>query len=308
MQLLQPDRGTVDIRTKGKEDSTPGSQGFADLTQVGIVLVAPPGARISFDFQDVHCEPPWHEELMGKMQRFRGSVYLQDGAIEQRQLSRDGRHRVAIDANSWHLLALDSSGNVCGCVRYYSHESDACFQELWVRHSALANSKVWGGAFRTAVEAELRQARRRNVSYVEVGGWAIAPERRCTIEAARTALATYSLAGILGGCIGITTATVRHSSSSLLRRIGGSSLRTEAGDLPPYYDPQYTCEMEVLRFDSEAPAPKYFSLVDRLRSDILDVPVICRSKPRQPWPSYTPYRTHLPVPSFSTGLYAVQSA
>lgn len=247
----------------------------------------------------------WHEELMGRMQRFRGSVYLQDGAIGPRQLSRDGHHRVGIDANSWHLLALDGSGSICGCVRYYSHESDACFQELWVRHAALANSEVWGGPFRKAVEAELQRARRRNVSYVEVGGWAISSERRCTIEAARTALATYSLARVLGGCIGITTATVRHSSSSLLRRIGGSSLRTEAGELPPYYDPQYACDMEVLRFDSESPAPKYFTLVDRLRADILDVPVICRTRP--PW-FYAPYQNLRPAVRLSTGLYAVQSA
>ena len=245
---------------------------------------------------------------MGRMQQFRGSVYLQDGAIGRSQLSRDGRHRVAIDPHSWHLLALDGTGNICGCVRYYSHESGTRFQELWVRHSALATSKTWGGAFRRAVEAELQQARRRNVSYVEVGGWAISSERRCTTEAARTALATYSLARVLGGCIGITTATVRHSSSSLLRRIGGSSLRTDAGELPPYYDPQYTCEMEVLRFDSESPAAKYYSLVDRLRSDILNVPVVCRSNPRSPWPYHSYPNRRPPVAQFSPGLYAAQRA
>lgn len=305
MQLLQPDAGTVQDNV-AEDDTILHSHGHADVRQVRLILVAPPDARVSVDFQYVHCEPAWHEELMGSMQRFRGTVYLQDGAIERRQLSTDRRHRVAIDANSWHLLALDGSGNICGCVRYYSHESDACFQDLWVRHSALANSRVWGGAFRKAVEAELQQARHRNVSYVEVGGWAISPERRCTIEAARTALATYSLARILGGCIGITTATVRHSSSSLLRRIGGSSLPTEAGELPPYYDPQYTCEMEVLRFDSASPAPKYSTLIDRLRCDILDVPVICRTRPRPLW-SYASNRNH-PAARFSTGLYAAQSA
>jgi len=276
--------------------------------QVRLLLVAPPSARVSLDFHEVHCEPARHDELIAEMQRFRGSIYLQDGAVERHQLSVDGRHRVAIDANSWHLLALDGCGNICGCVRYYSHDSDACFQELWVRRSALANSREWGGAFRKAVEAELQQARRRKVSYVEVGGWAISPERRCTTEAARTALATYSLARVLGGCIGITTATVRHSSSTLLRRIGGNPLRTEAGELPPYYDPQYACEMEVLRFDSAAPAAKYFTLVDRLRSDILDVPVVCRTRTRPLSRSYAAYRNYRSATRFSVGRYAGQIA
>ena len=307
MQLLQPDTGTLQSDLAGY-GGIEHPHGPADGRQVRLVLMAPPDARISPDFQDVQCKPSWHDELMGRMQQFRGSVYLEDGAVERRQLSRDGRHRVAIDADSWHLLALDGTGNMCGCVRYYSHASGTRFQELWVRHSALATSKIWGGAFRQAVDAELQQARQRNVSYVEVGGWAISSERRCTTEAARTALATYSLARILGGCIGITTATVRHSSSSLLRRLGGSSLRTEAGELPPYYDPQYTCEMEVLRFDSESPAAKYFTLVDRLRSDILSVPVVCRTSPRAPWSYHCYPNRRPPAAQFSTGLYAAQRA
>src|SRR5262249_46160257 len=153
------------------------------------------------------------------------------------------RHHLSIDRDSWHLLAMDNAGAVCGCVRYRAHESTTCFQELGVRHSALAHNPTLGVRLRDAVEAELREARRREVSYVEVGGWAIAPEFRCTSESVRTALATYSLAQVLGGSIGITTATVRHCSSSILRRIGGRPLEDASGEIPPYYDPQYGCEM-----------------------------------------------------------------
>jgi hypothetical protein len=98
------------------------------------------------------------------------------------------------------------------------------------------------------------------------------------------ALATYSLAQVLGGCIGITTATTRHSSSSILRRLGGSSLESGGDELPSYYDPQFQCQMEVLGFDSDRPAPKYGGLVDRLRSEIRAAPVICAGVPRLPWP------------------------
>ena len=251
----------------------------SDESHIRLLLLAPPEAEVPPEFHTVDYNPTRHEDLLAEMQRLRGSVYLEDGAIEPRQLLRDRRHRVAIDEDCWHLLSLDASGAVCGCVRYYSHVNEVCFRELWVRHSAIANSPELGRTFRTAVEAELRQARERNVSYVEVGGWAISPERRCSLEALRTALATYSLAQVLGGCLGITTATVRHHSSSILRRIGGASLRTEEGDLPPYYDPQYRCEMEVLRFDSRCPAPKYSAVVDRLRSEVLNVQVVSQKRP-----------------------------
>lgn len=255
----------------------------AKSSQVRLLLLAPPHARIPQDFDEVYCARARHEELLAGMQRMRGRVYLQDGAIDQRQLSSDGRHRLDIDWESWHLLALDNSGAVCGCVRYRSHDSTACFQELWVRHSALANSSTWGGRFRAAVEADLQAAYSHDISYVEVGGWAIAPEYRCTTEAVRTALATYSLAQVLGGCIGITTATTRHCSSSILRRIGGSSLHSNSYEIPPYFDPQYNCEMEVLRFDSARPAQKYATAVERLRSDLVETPVICETPRRLRW-------------------------
>jgi hypothetical protein len=155
---------------------------------------------------------------------------------------------------------------------------------------------VWGSQFRSAVESELRTARFKDLSYVEVGGWAISAHRRCTSEALRTALATYSLAQLLGGCLGITTATIRHASSSILRRIGGSSLRTEMGELPSYYDPQYGCEMEVLRFDSECPASKYVSQVDRLQTAVLSAPLVCETTRSRSWSISFANRSLPPAP------------
>jgi hypothetical protein len=242
-------------------------------------LVAPPNARLPGVFHNVWRDTTGRDLFLAAMQRLRGRLYLDDGAIEPWQLSSDGRHSMAIDGDSWHLLVQNSAGAVCGCVRYYAHDSQAHFTELAVRQSAIATCPVWGREFRAAVETDLQRARNGNLSYVEVGGWAIAPERRCTAEALRTALATYSLARILGGCIGITTASVRHHSSSILRRMGGGSLGLEGAAIPPYYDPQYGCDMEVLRFDSACPAPRYSGLVDKLSAEMSDVPVICQSLP-----------------------------
>jgi hypothetical protein len=256
----------------------------ADTSESRLVLLAPRSATVPSAFLNLQFDAVRHEQLLAGMQRLRGSVYLQDAAIGRQELSADGRHVIGIDWDSWHLLAVDRSGAVCGSVRYRAHGRTAGFQDLWVRHSALADDPDWGSRFRCAVESEQHQARSRNVSYVEVGGWAVAPARRCTTDPLRIALATFGLAQILGGCIGITTATVKHSSSSILRRIGGTSLEFTGQALPPYYDPRFKCDMEVLRFDSACPAPKCLHLVDRFRAEILESPVICARMLQLPRP------------------------
>jgi hypothetical protein len=144
------------------------------------------------------------------------------------------------------------------------------------------------------VESEIELARHRGIAFVEVGGWALVPEWRRSMEALRIALATYSLARTLGGCIGIATATHRHGSSSILRRMGGRPLKAGGIDLPSYYDPRYGCDIEALRFDSSDPNPRFerwiAELSDYLRSEVMvygEVPSCfpCRS----PTPSVVPF-------------------
>ena len=45
-------------------------------------------------------------------------------------------------------------------------------------------------------------------------------------------------------------------------------------ELPNYFDPQYGCEMAVLRFDTECYAAKYHSAVTELRNELRHTPVI----------------------------------
>ena len=87
------------------------------------------------------------------------------------------------------------------------------------------------------------------------------------------ALAGYSLGRICGGCLGITTATVRHCSSSILRRLGGAPLAA-GGRVPRYFDPRYDCEMEILRFDSRYPGQEVPGLIRMLQEKMRDIHVI----------------------------------
>jgi hypothetical protein len=90
----------------------------------------------------------------------------------------------------------------------------------------------------------------------------------------RIALGMFSVARLMGGCIGVTTATERHCSSSILRRIGGSSLNTKGVEIPRYFDPRYDCQMEILRFDSSRPNPRFERWIEELRRYLSAVPVL----------------------------------
>ena len=190
------------------------------------------------------------------MQRLRGAVYLRDGAIPSAQIA-DGRHRSAGDPESWHLLILDGDGHVCGCSRYREHPCHAGFKHMLVSKAALAQCPRWGAKVVSAVEQELALLRGSGLSCAEVGGWALSEEVRGTSEAVRMVLTTYGLGQALGGDVGIGTAAHRNSSPSILRKIGARPLQHDDAELPCYHDPQYRCEMEILRFYFWEANPRY---------------------------------------------------
>ncbi|MEP6713960.1 MAG: hypothetical protein ABJC09_00200 [Terriglobia bacterium] len=213
------------------------------------------------------------------MQRLRGRLYLEDGAITKEQLSRDGRHILPTDDQSWHLLTLGRAGEVLGCTRYLQHGTGTRFDDLCVSQSSLALSDAWGTITRAGVEDDLWLARRRGCSFVEVGGWAIAPEIRCTAECLRSVLVTYAWSRLIGGAIGLSTATERNGSASILRRLGGGSVQWAGTEIPPYYDAHYDCRMHMLRYDSRKPNPRYEDSIECIRRTLAAVPVICPERP-----------------------------
>jgi hypothetical protein len=250
------------------------------------ILLAPAGAAPRGTFRHVEGDPGWRQELMADMQRLRGRIYLYDGAINQDELTADGRHIQPIDEESWHLLVLSSNGRVLGCTRYLQHHASTPYSRLRVRTAALAHSEQWREGLRCAVEKELENARQSGFSYVEVGGWALDETLRGSTDALRSVLFTYAWSHVMGGCLGLSMATHRNGSAAILRRIGGRPLEWDGAELPPYYDPHYKCEMEVLRFDSRLPSKKYSHIIDIMKTEIPSVPVICGHKPAEVWHSF----------------------
>jgi hypothetical protein len=247
------------------------------------ILLSPPGTPPRGAFRHVDDDPDWRQELLSDMQRLRGRVYLRDGAISEEELTSDGRHVQSIDEESWHLLIVNPYNRVVGCTRYLQHPASTSFNRLRVRTAAIARSEQWSEPLRRAVESELADARRSRFSYVEVGGWALDESVRGSSDALRSVLFTFAWSQVIGGCLGLSTATHRNGSASILRRIGGRPLEWDGQALPAYYDSQYKCEMEVIRFDSRIPSAKYQGAIDEIRSQIPSMQVIGAGKPAPAW-------------------------
>jgi hypothetical protein len=216
------------------------------------------------------------------MQRFRGGIYQADGAITKSELTADGRHRMAVDDESWHVLSMDEQNRVVGCVRFVDESQKPGFHHLLVKQAAIARCPEYGSIFRHAIEDRMLSSRRQGLRFGEVGGWAIAEDHRWTLEPLRIILATYGLLELLGGCAGVATATFRHSSAVILRRIGLSAIASDGCEMPPYFDPGYGCQMQVLEFDSRRPAEKYRDWVRELAGVLRVAPIIGRERPMAP--------------------------
>jgi len=249
-----------------------------------IVLLAPSDGVVSDFFSNVQVDVASHDHLLHEIQRFRGAIYLQDGAIHSDQLTTDGRHVTVEDEKAWHMVLLNKQQRVDASAIYLEHRNTVEAESLRVRHCPLAHESEWRPRLWQAIKNELARARNENLDFVELGGWAVAPESRRTSGPLTMALAVYGFSRRHGGALGMTTATFRHCSAVILERLGGSRFEADGHTLPPYFDPRYNCMMEMLRFDSRSPNPKYVALIDQLRDKLSNVQVVTRPA----WSAFTP--------------------
>jgi hypothetical protein len=230
---------------------------------MGMVLLAPASYETG-PFRHV-VDGTSYDHLLANAQRLRGEIYVRDGAISSSLLTDDGRHMQQVDSESWHLLIVNEESTIKGCVRYCLHSNNFLFSDLEVSRSSVLVSKSMGPSVRRAVQRDIEQANLLGFSYIEVGGWAISEEFRCTTEVIRMVLMIFAFGQLNGGACGLSTVTTRHHSSSILRRLGGMPLVDLEEELPPYFDPEYGCEMELLTFNSTKPNPRYAGWIDDCR-------------------------------------------
>ena len=258
-----------------------------------LVVLAPPDRALPDTFTACDFDASRHTTLLRDVQRLRGAVYLQDGAITDDQLTPDGVHETPEDQQAWHLVVLNAAGEPTACAWYREHRGGVQFGRLRLQQCPLAADPDWRDTLWHAVTRDITRAQQDGLSYAEVGGWAVAPESRRTPVPLLLALATYSLARLCGDALSITTATTRHASCEILSRIGGTELEFGGRVLPRYYDPRYQCEMQILRFDSRAPQRRYEGIVSRLEETLSDVTVVARPY----WPMMRASRRAPAVPA-----------
>ena len=205
---------------------------------------------------------------MFSLQMLRGHVYREYAGIAA-TLQPDGRHWHQLDAQSWHIVLLSSQGEVIGCARYRPNITH--FDQLICSKAAIALSLTTGPLFRSHFSKELAKAKSQGLHYGEASAWAMSPESRCSTAAINIALMSFALAELLGGGIGLTTASTRHHASSILRRLGGSAF---AG-FEPYYEPMFDCSIELLQFDVTSLNGRYSARLNEMKMELSRIPVVC---------------------------------
>jgi hypothetical protein len=247
---------------------------FTSVPHFRMVVLAPAAATIPKVFERVAQDPIAHRRILTSMQQMRGRVALREGAVKPCDLTQDGRHRMPGDEDSWHLIRMDPDDNVRGCARVLVHPNRATFPQLRLASSAVAQHPEWGERVRQIVESDLLRAYEQKVNVVEPGGWVLEEQLRGTSEAILIALSAFAWARFIGTCLAYVTATVKHHSSLMLRRLGAESLYFGGEAIPKYYDSRYSCEMELLRLQSQGIHPRFESRLSFLHELISTAPMI----------------------------------
>ena len=245
------------------------------------VILAPPGAQIPGASANVSRDRTERARLLSEMQRLRGRVALRENAIQAAMLDSSGRHVMACDEKSWHLLSLRENGKIAGCARLLVHPRNVEFQELRIATSSVARCSPWSRHVRSAVESELTRARMNGMTTIEPGGWVVGEDNRGTGGAVSIAIGAFAWAQILGQCHGFLTATVKHGSSSILRRLGGRRLQTGDRTIPGYFEPAWGCNVELLRFDTNSLNPRFGAALASARNRVLHAPVFPADAPAE---------------------------
>jgi hypothetical protein len=145
--------------------------------------LAPSDRAVPPRFGTVDSDPIRYQNFLADAQRLRGRIYLEDGAIEPEQLV-ESRHQLEIGRGK--LAPAGGPTDTAGCLVARGIANTPTPPGLpnsqW-RARRWPAATIQGHRLRKSVEAELELARRLNLPYVELGGWALDQSIRGTMEA-----------------------------------------------------------------------------------------------------------------------------
>ncbi len=201
-----------------------------------------------------------YERALAEVQRFRGRIYLADGAIPQSALDCTGRHCMDGDRDSWHLLIKNKRDELCGCIRIRLFSAPVDIAELHIAQTVSRLPHETKLSHLRALKRLRDLAASAELLFGEAGGWAVGDELRNSSAGVTLAVAVWPLCRMLGGAIAVAAATARHGSADILARLGGTALSDGQQPLQSFYDDYFRCEMHVMSFDSRRLSERYEQL------------------------------------------------
>ena len=208
-----------------------------------------------------------------RVQRFRGGVYVDDGAIPVTTLDETGRHASEFDHRCHHILIVDASDQIRASVRvgFYLKPVEPEELELWRLVETL--EPAHGARVRRLLAIHLERAFRERGSLIEVGGFALESGIRRSGKALVLAAACWSITRVLAPSLGVAIVTERHGFNRLLTRLGGFpidgalGLRDASRNGNPgakFFSSLHNCTVELLGFDTWQADSQIESLVNTI--------------------------------------------
>jgi hypothetical protein len=222
---------------------------FSRLGESVLAVIGPRSGLVPETFANPCPNAQLYEEMVHEIQRFRGSIYLEDGTIPASALDAQGRHRTPLDYNSWHFVLMNQGTRIAGCMRATLHTSSSPVSNLKLHEVISRMSDEQGKRYGAAVQSFLGEAFESSCNVIEAGGWAVRKELRNSRIAPVLALACWSLGRLLGNSRMIGFAGRCNHSAEILRRLGGFPLTYHGAELGAFYDEHHQCEGEFLGFD-----------------------------------------------------------
>ena len=206
-----------------------------------------------------------HHRRLEQIQRLRGRVYVEDGALHPSLLDTDGKHLTAFDHDHWHILVTDEQDEVCACFLLIRYPEDARFEDLKLYELIDRMSPALRPIYEASVRAFMSEASGQNLGFGEVAAWAVRGDVRNRPSSLMFSFAAWALYQLLGESLVVGAPTTRHNAATILRRIGGFPLRFSGFPLQRFYDDRYGCDMEIIGFNSCEPLLKYSPIILEIR-------------------------------------------
>lgn len=237
-----------------------------DLGTMTFSILPPRMGSVPSSLEQWQVDSVTHENQIAEIQRFRGAVYLADGAIPADAIDPDGRHRSTFDYKCWHLLIHDAEGELHGCIRLRRYERGVKLTELHLAPVLDRMNPAEALVHREAIESLISEATHAGIGVSEVGGWAVSETARRSVASIALALGVWSLGRLLGDSIAIAPTTTKHHTVRIHHRLGGFALRRDGVALGSFYDDFHQCEMEMVAFDSRRVADRHAPLVAAIQA------------------------------------------